>query len=281
MFGTKLEELLIKALNNLLFSKEFISEDDFRDQLSTELKRIISNAYVSIPSTRSARGDIDVLGKKCEIKYLRQDQKQKTKVKDIIDDLESLREKKCDFVIIAFHMNKKTYENFFLNDIISFPSIKIFSENEVMQLGEELHIEYKAYSIFFGGAYLTDFVESNDKAKKAPKYLKFENCFNIRRKVFIEVKDGEYLCSSIIGSCEDGFIFYLYSNAKNIKLSENSKRDEHRLEYFYNERNYFFADEYICDFESKKDPLSKNLIYPEYKILNSIVYKIFKEKEKK
>lgn len=273
MFKTKLEDIIIQCLNNLLFSKEFISEDDFRDQLSTELKKIVSEANISIPSTRSSKGDIEILGRKCEIKYLKQTQKQKTKIQDIIDDLESLRSNECDFVIVAFHMDNYSRNfDFYLNDIISFPAIKDLSKNKGTIFNNKI-ISYKAYSVFFAGAYLTDFIDSNDRANKAPKYLKFENNLNIRRTVLLEINKNEYLCSNVIGSCEDGMICYLYSNTKNLKKLKGKFKGN--VEYQYKGNNYFFAKEYMCDFISEKSSSSKNILNSKFKLVDMITYQIF------
>lgn len=75
MYNSRMHQVLVESIKNTIWVKSTKNEDNFRQVLCSSLYTHISPSNLSIPSTRSGGGDIEIFGRKIEIKYANAEKK--------------------------------------------------------------------------------------------------------------------------------------------------------------------------------------------------------------
>lgn len=257
MFNSHLHSIIATALSNLIIFNDKNNEDDFRALLTVELNKHLPYVDIIIPSTRSGDGDIKILRKKIEIKFANFNRKNCLQMSEIIEDFDSLVKDKIDFFIIGFQTGSLNEdETCSIHRYINFHDLKNTYKGKGSKYRDK-NVNYKGYSIFIGGCYVSESVNKlGPGKKKTNSYLYFEKLSFIRREYFLEVESEIYIHAKIIGSCEDGAIYFIFSKANNIKSYHRKEFGD--IKMLHNGDTYFFATEYRFLYRYKEGQNSLN-----------------------
>ena len=278
MFNTYLHSIIKKSLENFIFINEKSNEDDFRSSFIIELNKHLPNVDMITPSTRSADGDIKILNKKIELKFKNFTSKNLVPMGEVIEDFDSVIQGETDFFIIAFQFKYKEPHSTNFHKYINFHELKnTYSGNgtKYTYRKEKKSIGYKAYSIFLGGCFIEEpSLVKLDSSKKngVNSYVSFEHMSNIRKEYFLAVRDDVYIHTNVIGSPEDGIIYFLYSRAEGIIFHKKKIGD---IGFIHKNKKYFFANEFIARYEFRKQKTSLNNMNVDYLSERVYLYKIY------
>lgn len=95
---------------------------------------------------------------------------------------------------------------------------------------------------------------------------------NIRKEYFLAVRDDVYIHTNVIGSPEDGIIYFLYSRAEGIIFHKKKIGD---IGFIHKNKKYFFANEFIARYEFRKQKTSLNNMNVDYLSERVYLYKIY------
>ena len=278
MFNTYLHSIIKKSLKNFIFINEKSNEDDFRSSFIIELKKHLPNVDIITPSTRSADGDIKILNKKIEIKFKNFTSNNLVPMGEVIEDFDSVVHGKTDFFMIAFQFKYEESNSTNFHKYINFHELKnTYSGNgtKYTYRSQKKSIGYKAYSIFLGGCFIEKpRLVKLDSSKKngINSYVSFEHMSNIRKEYFLEVSDDMYIHANVIGSPEDGIIYFLYSRAEGIIFHKKKIGD---IGFTHKNTKYFFANEFRARYTFRTQKTSLNNMNINYRSERVYLYKIY------
>lgn len=224
MYKSGLHSVLVKALEATAWTFSTKDEDNFRQVLCLALNEDIAAGNVQIPSTRSGEGDIQVFGRKIELKYAHHSKP--VSINSFAEDFDLLLKGEIDFAILAVALDR-TPDDAFVHQCVRMPKLKKNGATADFYKGSSYTQLYRQISLVLPAAYphkLTDVAEKDGKGNRETVYLSFEQCTAIARSSFLEIgrsatgTDYQHIHVDVIGSVEDGSLHFLYKRAQAIEL---------------------------------------------------------------
>lgn len=233
MYKSRIQSNLIEALENLLTTRLRKGEDNFRQILGNGM----DNIY--IPSTYSGEGDIDIYGRKIEIKFCHtlkryKKKNEKISINEIEKDFNSLLNREAQFFLITFcigaNLSDRHPENFIsFKDVKSADSVN-FKFNDTKN---GVQYNYKLGSIFLSATRWHDSESIRDDKSRTSKtakcYFDFESINSIERSSFLEVHQDIFIHTTVIGSIEDGVLCFLFCHADDIDVKKLGSPEEIKI----------------------------------------------------
>ena len=279
MYKSRIQSNLIEALEKILATRFEKGEDNFRQILGNEM----DNIY--IPSTSSAGGDININDRKIEIKFCCTDGRykkstEKISMNEIEKDFNSLLERKAQFFLITFRIGTNLSDRH-PGNFINFKDMKIadsvnFKFNDIKN---GVQYNYKLGSIFLSATRWHDSESIRDDkshtAKTTKCYFDFESINSIERSSFLEVHQGIFIHTTVIGSIEDGVLCFLFCHADDIDVKKQGSPEEIKIKNKVNKGSSIDVNlgyEQVADIYSKSCRKSHN---PKLLEKDVPVYKIY------
>ncbi len=215
MYQSNLHKLLIQTLDDITWTKSTKDEDNFRHVICSALYKFISPNCVEIPSTRSGRGDINIFGRKIELKYASR-QKQ-VGIVSIIADCDRLLRQEVEFCIVSISLETDA-EDSYVDTCIPLPVMNPATVTpDFGNTGAAPNI-YRKVSLFLAATYphFINITAPGAVGRPTYRYLSFEDVSAISRSSFLQTFQG-LIHVDVIGSREDGLITFLYKRADQVQ----------------------------------------------------------------
>jgi hypothetical protein len=208
MYRCELHTILRETLQDITWTPSTKDEDNFRQVLSAALSRRASPYTVEIPSTRSGAGDIQVAGRRIEIKYA--SRSKQVALSKLVEDWDSMLCGETDFCIVSIRPERDPSDDH-LDSCIT-PAV--ITPTAVPATLQRMSTGYCDIGMFLPAVSteLRQLSQAGAKGRPVFRYLPFEAAPAITRSCFLRTRDA-LLHVDTIGSREDGLISFLYKKA--------------------------------------------------------------------
>lgn len=213
MYLSELHGILRATLQDITWTPSTKDEDNFRQVLSAALSRRASPYTVEIPSTRSGAGDIQVAGRRIEIKYA--SRSKQVALSKLVEDWDSMLCGETDFCIVSIRTERDPSDDHL--DTCITPAV--ITPTTVPTTLPRTATGYCDIGMFLPAVSMELRQLSQAGAKGRPKfrYLPFEDAPAITRSCFLRTRDA-LLHVDTIGSREDGLISFLYKRSTRVAI---------------------------------------------------------------
>jgi len=218
MYQSELHHVLRDTLHDITWTPSTKDEDNFRQVLSAALFKRVSPYSIEIPSTRSGAGDIQIAGRKIEIKYA--SRAKQVAMGRVVEDWDSMLSGATDFCIVSIRTDRTANDDFLDNCITP----AVVTPGKLPPTWAMTSAGYRDIGMFLSATFTWGPFTSATGVKGPPvyRYLPFEAAPAIARSCFLQTGRA-LLHVDTVGSREAGLISFLYKRADCVAIRGQSQ----------------------------------------------------------